>query len=177
MSRLGKKPIQLPANCSLTLVDGTVTAKGALGVLSVTIPSRLSVELSDNSVALIVPQEYVAQSREIGLYRSLLNNIVTGVSKGYSKTLEIIGVGYKASVDGNLLNLSLGFSHPVALEIPTDLKVDIQKGTIVTITGINKYLVGQFASSVRKIRPVEPYKGKGVRISGEVVLLKEGKKK
>ena len=177
MSRIGKKPIDIPEDLEIELKDGNFKAKGQKGELSLKIPPEISLEKKENQIFVSLKNKENGKEKALwGTYRALLQNIIKGVSEGFEKKLEIQGVGYKASLKGDKnLQLNLGFSHPVELEIPDDLKVAVEKN-IITVSGIDKYEVGEFSAKIRKIRPPEPYKGKGVRYLGEKVRRKEGKK-
>ena len=176
MSRIGKLPIPLPRGVEVkTIPDSGVQVKGPKGMLSVKLPEQISMSISDGQIQFTRPDES-KQSRALhGLARALTANLVTGVTAGFKKALEIQGVGYRASVSGNKLNLLLGYSHPVDMPIPKGLSVAVEGGTQLVIEGIDKQLVGQFAAEVRAKRPPEPYKGKGIRYVGEYVRRKVGK--
>ena len=176
MSRIGKLPIPLPRGVEVkTIPDSGVQVKGPKGMLSVKLPEQISMSISDGQIQFTRPDES-KQSRSLhGLARALTANLVTGVTDGFKKALEIQGVGYRASVSGNKLNLLLGYSHPVDMPIPKGLSVAVESGTQLVIEGIDKQLVGQFAAEVRAKRPPEPYKGKGIRYVGEYVRRKVGK--
>ena len=175
MSRIGKRPIPIPPKVTVTADGQHVTVKGPKGELSRTFPS--GVLISQEGEALVVQRENESrQSRERhGLCRTLLANMVEGVSQGFQKRLEIQGVGYRAQVQGKTLNLSLGYSHPVQFEPPEGIQFAVENNTNVLITGIDKEVVGNIAASIRATRPPEPYKGKGVRYAGEMVRRKAGK--
>lgn len=177
MSRVAKNPVSVPAGVEVTLSVGNVAIKGPLGVLSQVLADGVGVTLVDG--ALVVSVE--GTSREVhamsGTTRALLANMVAGVSKGFEKKLNLVGVGYRAQAQGNKLNLSLGFSHPVEHVMPEGIKVETPTQTEILIKGVDKQLVGQVAADVRAYRKPEPYKGKGVRYANEVVVLKETKKK
>lgn len=175
MSRIGNSPISLPDGVSLTQKGDVVEVKGPKGTLSERLPSEISVDSSDGTVTLKRPDDSKRIRALHGLSRALLNNMVTGVSAGFAKELEIIGVGYRAEAAGKKLKLLLGFSHPVEMDVPEGLKVAVEETTKIKIEGADKKLVGQFASDVRSLRPPEPYKGKGVRYSDEQVRRKVGK--
>jgi large subunit ribosomal protein L6 len=177
MSRIGSKVITLPKNIKFSVLSGLVSIEGPLGKLQLELPEQLT--LTDDNSQIFVTltsqnptrQDYAQQ----GLFRSLIANMVKGVTDGFAKKLELIGVGYRASVQGDILDLSLGFSHPVKLQIPTGIKVAVEKNTLVTISGFDKHLLGQFAANVRSKRPPEPYQGKGIRYANEYVRRKAGK--
>lgn len=179
MSRIGKAPIELPESVNVTINKSTVNVKGPKGELSQEINPDLVVKLEDRTVIVERPTEQKRHKAAHGLYRSLINNMVIGVEKGYQHKLELVGVGYKASVQGNLLELSLGYSHSIYMALPPEIKATAEtekgKNPVVTIEGIDKQLVGQIAAKIKSLRPVEPYKGKGVRYLGEYVRRKAGK--
>ena len=176
MSRIGKKAIELPAKVKLNITDdGAVSVEGPKGKLAWNLPKQIKGNLKDNTLQL----ERTSEDRKIralhGLSRALVNNMITGVSTGFTKDLEIQGVGFKAAVQGSILNLSLGFSHPIHFLIPEGIKVTVADNTKVKIEGIDRQLVGQVAADIRGYYPPEPYKGKGVRYAGEKIVRKEGK--
>ncbi|MEM0995650.1 MAG: 50S ribosomal protein L6 [Bacteroidota bacterium] len=180
MSRIGKKPITLPAGVTLTVDSNNVaTTKGPKGELNVQVDPDLKVEVDANVVTVSRPTDQKRHRAAHGLYRSLLYNNVIGVSEGYTKKLELRGVGYKADAKGQLLELNLGYSHLIYIVIPKEIKVttETKKGTPpkITLEGIDKQLIGHIASKIRGFRPPEPYKGKGVRYVGEIVRRKAGK--
>lgn len=180
MSRIGNKIITLPAGVSVEISAGNlVTVKGPKGTLSQQIDQDIIVEIEDNILTVKRPTEQKRHKAMHGLYRSLINNMVVGVSEGFQKDLEIIGVGYKAANQGNILELSLGYSHMIFMAIPSEIKVatamEKGKNPMVTLNGIDKQLIGQVAAKIKSLRPVEPYKGKGVRFVGEQVRRKAGK--
>jgi large subunit ribosomal protein L6 len=177
MSRIGNAPVKLPQGVTLTQTDQTLTAKGSKGELSVTIPSVVKVEIGEEE-ARVIPASKDKQSRALwGTVRSNLSNIVTGVSEGFTRHLEINGVGYRAAMQGTKLQLSLGYSHPVVMDVPPGLSVTLDGNTKIAISGADKQLLGQFAAEVRAKRPPEPFKGKGVKYADEHIVRKEGKKK
>jgi large subunit ribosomal protein L6 len=180
MSRIGNKIITLPAGVSLDISAGNlVTVNGPKGTLSQKIDKDIMVEIEGNILTVKRPTEQKRHKAMHGLYRSLINNMVVGVSEGFQKDLEIIGVGYKAANQGNILELSLGYSHMIFMAIPSEIKVatamEKGKNPMVTLNGIDKQLIGQVAAKIKSLRPVEPYKGKGVRFVGEQVRRKAGK--
>jgi large subunit ribosomal protein L6 len=177
MSRVGNAPVKLPQGVTLTQTDQILTAKGSKGELSVTIPSSVKVEIGEEE-ARVIPASKDKQARALwGTVRSNLNNIVTGVSEGFTRHLEINGVGYRAAMQGTKLQLSLGYSHPVVMDVPQGLSVTLDGNTKIAISGADKQLLGQFAAEVRAKRPPEPFKGKGVKYADEQIVRKEGKKK
>ena len=180
MSRIGKKPIQLPANVSIS-VDGSnlVTVKGPKGTLSQLVNPDMKVGVENNQLIVTRPTEQKRHRTLHGLYRSLLNNLVTGVSEGYKIQLEIIGVGYKVVANNGVLEMSLGYSHGIYMVVPGEIKVtavtEKGKNPMVILEGIDKELIGQVAAKIKSLRKVEPYKGKGIRTLGEQVRRKAGK--
>jgi large subunit ribosomal protein L6 len=180
MSRIGKKPISLPSGVSVSVnPDNLVTIKGPKGSLSRQVDADIKIGVEGNNLILERPTEQKRHRTMHGLYRALLNNMVTGVSTGYKLDMEIIGVGYKANVANGVLELSLGYSHAVFMTVPVEVKVttltEKGKNPIVTLEGIDKELLGQVAAKIRSLRKVEPYKGKGIRFQGESVRRKAGK--
>lgn len=173
MSRLGKKPIELPKNVQAQLQGSVLNVKGPKGTLTMDVPQGIVVEIETSQI--VVSSDPSLTSAFHGLYRALVKNLVVGVSSGFEKKLSLIGVGYRASVQGKDLDLQLGYSHPTKLPIPTGIQVAVDKTTTIIITGADKQAVGQFAAEVRSIRPPEPYKGKGVRYENEYVRKKAGK--
>ena len=177
MSRIGKNPVPVPSGVEVTLSGRTLTAKGGLGALSLVVSNDVTASIGDGSVK-IAPANDTKQSRAMwGTTRALVNNIVVGVSKGFSVGLEINGVGYRAAVQGNVLNLQLGYSHDIAFAIPADVKIACERPTQITVSGADRQRVGQVAAEIRAYRPPEPYKGKGIKYAHETVRRKEGKKK
>ncbi len=180
MSRIGKKPVPVPSNVTATVSGQTVKIKGPKGELAFTAPEELKVEKTAEGIAVTPVQETKVARSKWGMSRTMMQNLIKGVTDGYSHTLEIHGVGFKASMKGkDQLTLSVGFSHDVVHKIPAgvDVKVGGAKQEVVTVSGIDKQLVGQVAAEIRASRKPEPYKGKGVRYQGEYILRKEGKKK
>ena len=176
MSRVAKNPVSLPQGVTAQIAAGLVTIKGAKGTLSTPLTRGVTVVQADQK--LEVKYSDLGLSRtQAGATRAHLANMVTGVTKGYEKKLELVGVGFRAAVSGKVLNLTLGFSHPVNIPIPEGISMETPSQTEVIIKGIDRQKVGQIASEIRDIRPPEPYKGKGVRYAGEKITLKEGKKK
>ena len=177
MSRIGKHPVQIPDGVSVAMSGLTVTAKGKLGELSALMTDDVIITLGDNEVK-VEPREGASRARQMwGLSRSVINNLVEGVSQGFAKKLLITGVGYRAAMKGNDLVLQLGFSHEVVYSLPEGIKINCPDQTTIEISGADKQKVGQVASEIRGYRPPEPYKGKGVRYADEFILRKEGKKK
>jgi large subunit ribosomal protein L6 len=175
MSRVGKKPIPIPSGVKAEVKDGSVYLEGPKGKLNRPFPSRLSIEIKDNQIFISRSGDAKIDKSLHGLYRALIFNMVKGVAEGYTKELEIIGVGFKANVQGNNLNMQLGFSHPVNFPIPEGIKIETPKLTQIVIRGIDKEQVGEIAHEIRAIYPPEPYKGKGIRFVGEYVKKKVGK--
>ena len=180
MSRIGKKPVVIPQGVTVTVgSDNVVTVKGPKGELKQNIDRDITVEVKDGQVEFARPTDQIRHRAMHGLYRSLISNLVKGVTEGYKKNLELVGVGYKASNQGNLLDLSLGFSHNIIFEVPKELKLTTaqEKGQNPTISleGIDKQLLGQVAAKIRGLRKPEPYKGKGVKYVGEYIRRKAGK--
>ena len=175
MSRIGNKAVALPSGVELKLADGVLSVKGPKGELSEAMPSEIDIKIEDGQVSFDRPRNDTKTRALHGLARALTNNMVTGVTEGFSKQLEIQGVGYRAESKGKTLNLLLGFSHPVEMPVPEGLSVSVENNTLVKIEGIDKQQVGQFAADVRSLRPPEPYKGKGVRYVDEYVRRKVGK--
>ncbi|HXC90159.1 MAG TPA: 50S ribosomal protein L6 [Stellaceae bacterium] len=177
MSRIGKNPVAVPNGVDVQFAGRTLTAKGGLGTLSLVVSGEVSAVIGDGAIT-IAPANDSKHSRAMwGTTRALVNNMVTGVSKGFSVGLEINGVGYRAAVQGNVLNLQLGYSHDIPFPIPSDVRIACERPTVITVSGADRQRVGQVAAEIRAFRPPEPYKGKGIRYAGEAVRRKEGKKK
>src|SRR5436309_12087007 len=176
MSRIGRQPIQLPSGVSVSISPGRVMVNGPLGELSQEVPNRMKVEQENGSVVVSRPSERGEDRALHGLTRSLIAIMVEGVTNGFQKRLEIQGVGYRAALRGNDLELSVGYSHPVLLKAPAGITFEVPTVTEVIVRGIDKQQVGQTAAEVRKVRPPEPYKGKGIRYEGEYVRRKVGKR-
>ena len=177
MSKIGKRPVAIPSGVTATVSGQTVEVKGPKGELSVVLNDNVAPKLDKNQITFEKKGEEKQDQASWGLYRALVNNIVTGVSKGFEKKLEINGVGYRAAVQGKNLNLSLGYSHDVVYEVPAGITVATPKPTEIVIEGIDAQVVGQVAANIREWRSPEPYKGKGIRYKGEFIFRKEGKKK
>ena len=176
MSRLGKTSIPIPKGVELKQgKDGLLHFKGPKGALELQLPAGLQLNVEGQEVFVVRDEAVLPEKAIHGLYRSLIKNNLIGVSEGYEVKLTLIGVGYRANVQGNKLDLSLGFSHPTHVEIPKSIQVAVDKGTAITVKGPDKRVVGQFAAAVRAVKPPEPYKGKGVRYENEFVRKKEGK--
>ena len=176
MSRIGKQPIELPAGVSVSLSPGRVMVNGPLGELTQQVPARMQVEQDDGTIVVKRPTERGDDRALHGLTRSLIANMVEGVTNGFQKRLEIQGVGYRAAVRGTDLELNVGYSHSVVLKAPQGITFEVPTPTEVIVKGIDKQQVGQTAAEVRKVRPPEPYKGKGIRYEGEYVRRKVGKR-
>lgn len=176
MSRIGNRKIAIPSGVSVTLDNNVLTVKGAKGSLTLDIHKLVQVVIEETSVTTKAINNSKEANVNVGTMNSLISNMVTGVSEGFSKGLEAVGVGYRFQVNGNKINVSAGYSHPVVVEVPSDLKVEQVSNTEITISGIDKQKVSEFAANIRKIRQPEPYKGKGIRYKGEYVRRKEGKK-
>ncbi len=175
MSRIGKLPIRIPAGVTVTVASGQVAVHGPKGDLSIFLPARIGVAIEADQVTVKAERPDVQAERAIwGLIRVLIANMVTGVTQGFTKQLEINGVGYRAAINGQTLVLNVGFSHPVEFPIPAGITVTVEKNTL-TVAGINKQLVGETAAKIRSIRKPEPYKGKGIKYSTEIVRRKAGK--
>ena len=176
MSRIAKAPVELPQGVTATLASGSVTIKGAKGSLSLPLGAGVSVVQTDKKLEIKFSEPGLARTRA-GATRAHLANMVRGVTRGYEKKLELVGVGFRAQVQGKNLNLTLGFSHPVSVAIPEGINIETPSQTEIVVKGIDRQKVGQMAAEIRDIRPPEPYKGKGVRYAGEKIELKEAKKK
>jgi large subunit ribosomal protein L6 len=175
MSRVGKKPIEIPRGVEVKIEGGEIFIKGQKGELKRKIPPEVGVEIKEGKI-FVLPKIETKKTKEIwGLIRSLIFNMVKGVSEGFEKKLEIVGVGYRAEIKGEELALFVGFSHPVKIQIPPQIKISVEKN-IITVFGADKELVGQIAAKIRKAKEPDPYKGKGIRYLGEEIKLKPGKK-
>ncbi|MGQ3674192.1 50S ribosomal protein L6 [Xanthobacter sp. TB0139] len=177
MSKIGKLPVAIPAGVTTKLDGQTVKVKGPKGALEVTLVDEISAKIEGSEIILSMNGETSRHRAMWGLSRTLVANLVDGVTKGFEKKLEITGVGYKAAVQGKNLNLSLGYSHDVIYAIPEGIQITTPKPTEVVVAGMDRQKVGQVAAEIRKFRPPEPYKGKGVKYAGEFIFRKEGKKK
>ncbi|MDA3146210.1 50S ribosomal protein L6 [Leucobacter sp. UCMA 4100] len=175
MSRIGKLPIGVPGSVTVTINGQDVTVKGPKGELSHTVPAPITVALEDGQITVSRPNDE-RESRSLhGLTRTLLNNIIIGVTEGYAKSLEVVGTGYRVQAKGQGLELALGFSHPVQFDAPAGITIEVEGNNKITVRGIDKQAVGETAANIRKLRKPEPYKGKGVRYEGEQVRRKAGK--
>ncbi|MGE5419111.1 MAG: 50S ribosomal protein L6 [Chloroflexota bacterium] len=180
MSRIGKLPVNLPKNVTVKISDNNVVSvKGPLGELTQTVDKDLKVEVVGNELLLSRPSESKSHKSLHGLYRALIQNMVTGVSEGYKKELELVGVGYRAEAKGQNLEMSLGYSHEIIIQLPNEVKVETKterrSNPIITLTCIDKQLIGHVAAKIRSLRPPEPYKGKGIKFVGEQLRRKAGK--
>jgi len=180
MSRIGKLPVNLPSGVTITVDDdNVVSVKGPLGTLSQKIDSDIRVEVENNDIILSRPNEEKRLKSLHGLYRALIANMVVGVSKGYRKDLELVGVGYRAEAKGQQLEISLGYSHDIIMELPQEIKVETKtekrSNPVIILTSIDKQLIGHVAAKIRSLRPPEPYKGKGIKFVGEQLRRKAGK--
>ncbi len=180
MSRIGKLPVTLPKGVTVNITDGNmIVVKGPLGELTQAVDKDIKVEVSDDTIVLSRPTESKNHKSLHGLYRAVINNMVTGVSQGYRKELELVGVGYRAEAKGQMLELSLGFSHDIVMELPQEVSVETRterrSNPIITLKSIDKQLIGHVAAKIRSLRPPEPYKGKGIKFVGEQLRRKAGK--
>ncbi len=177
MSRIGKKPVAIPAGVTATMEDGTLSVKGPKGVLSMPMVEEVTYSLEDGALS-VQPINKSAKARSFwGLQRTLVQNLMQGVTEGFTKVLEITGVGYRANVQGQMLKLQLGYSHDVDFAIPEGIEIKTPDNTTIEILGMDKQKVGQVAAEIRRWRKPEPYKGKGIKYRGEYIFRKEGKKK
>ena len=176
MSRIGNRLLTIPENVTVELVDRTLTAKGPKGTLSLNIPNNVIVKIEDKEITVERKNEEIKSKALHGTINALIANILLGVSIGYQKGVEIVGVGYRFNIQGDKLVVMAGYSHPVALDIPTNLEIEGLSNTEIVVKGIDKQAVGEFAAIIRKVRKPEPYKGKGIRYKGEHIRRKEGKK-
>jgi large subunit ribosomal protein L6 len=180
MSRIGKLPVNLPSGVTISVSDdNVVSVKGPLGTLSQKVDSDIKVEVENNVLVLSRPNDEKRLKSLHGLYRALIANMVTGVSKGYRKDLELVGVGYRAEANGQRLEMSLGYSHDIVMELPQEIKVETKtekrSNPVITLSSIDKQLIGHIAAKIRSLRPPEPYKGKGIKFVGEQLRRKAGK--
>ena len=180
MSKIGKKNILIPKESSIKIEGSNLTISGPKGTKVLTINDKIfSSQLNESGFKIQPLEKQIDKKTSIlwGTYRSLINNAITGVSKGHEKILELNGVGFRANLKGQVLNLQLGFSHDVNFEVPKEIKITVEKQTIIKINGVDKELVSKIAADIKNLKPVEPYKGKGIKEKGQFVLRKEGKKK
>ena len=179
MSRIGKAPIEIPAGVTVTVKDNVVTVKGPKGQLEQAVNPDLDVKIEDGHVIVTRPTDEKEHRSQHGLYRALIHNMVVGVSTGYKKEMELVGVGYRAAANGQVLELSLGFSHAIYLKLPPEVKVEAKaernKNPLIILESDDKQLLGQVCAKIRSLRKPEPYKGKGIRFVGEVIRRKSGK--
>ncbi len=179
MSRIGKQPISIPAGVTVTVKENLVTVKGPKGELTQVVNPAMIVEVNDGIVEVKRPSESKEHRSQHGLYRSLINNMVEGVTKGFAKKMELVGVGYRATNQGQILELALGYSHPIHMQLPVEIKVDAvtdrKSNPIITLESADKQLLGQVCAKIRSLRKPEPYKGKGVKFVGEQIRRKAGK--
>ena len=175
MSRIGKAPVTIPSGVKVKIEGPQLHIEGPKGKLSIVVPDSLTVNQDQQHLKVERQGEESSDKAMHGLYRALINNMVQGVVSGFSKELEIVGVGYRAQLQGKQLSLSVGFSHPVVMDIPQGITVEVPKPTVVIVRGFDKQLVGQFAANLRRVAPPEPYKGKGIKYAGEMIRRKAGK--
>ncbi|MEK9686741.1 MAG: 50S ribosomal protein L6 [Proteobacteria bacterium] len=176
MSRVAKRPVELNKDTSVTISEGVLAAKGKLGELVLEIHPLVDIIQEESSLLVKAKDESVEAKALSGTFRALVSNVIEGVSNGFQKSMTLVGVGYRAQAQGNKLNLTLGFSHPVEFDIPEGITIETPSQTELLIKGIDKQKVGQVAANIRKFRPPEPYKGKGIRFTNERIVLKEAKK-
>lgn len=176
MSRVAKRPVELNKDTSVTISEGVLAAKGKLGELVLEIHPLVDIIQEESSLYVKAKDESVEAKALSGTFRALVSNVIEGVSNGFQKNMTLVGVGYRAQAQGNKLNLTLGFSHPVEFDIPEGITIETPSQTELLIKGIDKQKVGQVAANIRKFRPPEPYKGKGIRFTNERIVLKEAKK-
>jgi|TARA_X000000950_G_scaffold225206_1_gene271542 large subunit ribosomal protein L6 len=180
MSKIGKKNIEIPKDSSIKIEGSNLTISGPKGTKILTINDKIfSSKLNESEFQILPLEKKIDKKTSImwGTFRSLINNAILGVSKGHEKILELNGVGFRANLKGNILNLQIGFSHDVNFEIPKEIKITVEKQTIIKINGVDKELVSKIAADIKNLKPIEPYKGKGIKEKGQFVLRKEGKKK
>jgi len=175
MSRIGKKPVEIIKGVQIKKQDDVIEVKGPKGILTMPVTGGINVEVKDNEVVFTRENDYKKNKALHGLYRALLQNMVTGVTEGYTKKLELVGIGYKAELKGDKLVLMLGYSHPIVFVCPPDVKIEVPVPTSIVITGIDKQLVGLVAAKIRSFREPEPYKGKGIKYDTEKIRRKAGK--
>ena len=177
MSRIGKKPVAIPSGVTASIADGTLTVKGPKGTLTLGLVDDINYEVKEGEISVLPANDGKRARAFWGMQRTLVNNLVTGVTEGYTVVLNITGVGYRANAQGRKIKLQLGYSHDVDLDVPEGLEVKTPDQTTIEVSGIDKQAVGQFAAEIRRWRKPEPYKGKGIRYRGEFIFRKEGKKK
>jgi len=175
MSRVGKKPINIPKDITITHSDKIITVKGKNGTIDSPVHETVTLKI-ENDMIYVIPKDQSRKNRAFqGMTRSIINNMIIGASKGFERTLEINGIGYRAEVNGNILKLTLGYSHPIDFQIPEGVKATVQKQNVIKLTGIDKQVIGQLSAEIRALRPPEPYKGKGVKYLEEQIQRKAGK--
>jgi large subunit ribosomal protein L6 len=175
MSRIGKLPVAIPSDVKVEYKAGILSAKGPKGALELKVPVDAKITVADDIITVLREEDTKDNRRIQGLTRSLINNLITGVSKGFEKKLSIVGVGYKAALQGKVLNLALGYSHPINYDIPEGIAITVERPTAITVSGADKQLVGSVAAKIRSFRAPEPYKGKGIKYDDEVIRRKVGK--
>lgn len=176
-SRVARNPVTIPAGVDVKINEREISVKGKLGELKKEMPPLVKIEKTDGKIQVVAANDSLESNTQSGTMRAILQNMVTGVSVGFTEELTLLGVGYRANTQGNMLNLAVGYSHPVALPMPQGVKADCPSNTEIILKGPDKHVLAQFAANVRAIRSPEPYKGKGIRYKDERIILKEGKKK
>jgi len=175
MSRIGKKAIQIPKDITISYADKVITVKGKKGSMKNTVHENVDLKIDEQTIT-VVPKDQSRKNRAFqGMTRSIVNNMIIGVTKGFERTLEINGIGYRAEINGNILKLTLGYSHPIEFKLPEGITATLQKQNIITLSGMDKQVVGQLCAEIRALRPPEPYKGKGVKYREEYIQRKAGK--
>ncbi|ETR74480.1 MAG: large subunit ribosomal protein L6 [Candidatus Magnetoglobus multicellularis str. Araruama] len=175
MSRVGKKPIEIPKDITISYTDNEITVKGKNGSIKTNIHETVKLKIEDQTIT-VIPRDLSRKNRAYqGMTRSIINNMIIGASKGFERTLEINGIGYRAEAKGNILKLTLGYSHPIEFKLPDGVSASVQKQTIIKLSGIDKQIIGQLCAEIRALRPPEPYKGKGVKYAEEYIQRKAGK--
>lgn len=175
MSRIGRMPVVLPSGVQVSIANSVLTAKGPLGQLTTKVQPTITIEIEGNQILVGRLDDTKKNRSWHGLYRSLIANTVEGVSKGFSKQLELVGVGYRAAIKGAGVELNIGYSHPIEFKAPDGITFEVEKNTLLTVKGVDKQLVGQVAANIRKLRKPEPYKGRGIKYADEVIIRKAGK--
>lgn len=175
MSRKGKMPVELPKGVEVKVEQGHIVVKGPKGSLTKALPTGVVIHVAQGQVTVELDEQHLEEGHLHGLWRSLVENLVIGTTRGFEKKLEMVGVGYRAAVRGHEVDVQVGLSHPTSLAIPTGVEVKIEKNTLITVIGVDKQVVGQFAATIRAVRPPEPYQGKGIRYKDEYVRKKAGK--
>ncbi|OGG15075.1 50S ribosomal protein L6 [Candidatus Gottesmanbacteria bacterium RIFCSPHIGHO2_01_FULL_39_10] len=174
MSRIGQKPIEILSGITVNLKDQTLEVAGSMGKMQLNISDKIQIKIDGNLIKLESKNEHPSNKSLLGLYRTLINNAIVGAAKSWAKSLELVGVGYRAQTSGQELNLSLGFSHPIIMQAPPGIKFEVAENKI-TVSGMDKYLVGEIAAKIRRLKKPEPYKGKGIKYVGEKIRKKAGK--